>query len=60
MDMKDKNKDDLLKIIKEKKEALRNFRFGIAGTKIRNVKEGRSLKKDIARAETRLKEISNK
>ena len=58
--MKDKNKDDLLKIIKEKKEALRNFRFGIAGTKIRNVKEGRSLKKDIARAETRLKEISNK
>ena len=58
--MKEKNKGDLHKIIKDKKESLRNFRFGIAGTKIRNVKEGRSLKKDIARAETRLKEISNK
>ncbi len=46
---KNKTKEDLLKTLTEKRLALRNFRFGISGSKVRNVKEGRELKKDIAR-----------
>jgi ribosomal protein L29 len=36
----------------EKKETLRKNRFDIAGSKGSNVKESRSLRKDIARIET--------
>ncbi len=54
-DLAKKNNDDLNKSLKEKKEALRNFRFGIAGGKTRNTKEGRDLKKEIARILTELR-----
>lgn len=43
---------DLAKMLAEKKEALRVFRFGAAGAKSKNVREGRSIRKDIARAMT--------
>jgi ribosomal protein L29 len=56
MDLNNKSKIAMLKMLKEKKEALRNFRFGIAGSKVRNVKEGKALKKDIARILTKLNE----
>ncbi len=39
----------------EKRLALRNFRFSVAGSNTRNVKEGKSLKKDIARILTVMK-----
>ena len=45
---------DLSKLISEKREALRVFRFGGAGAKTKNVKEGRAIKKDIARIMTAL------
>lgn len=48
-DYKGKNKKDLLSMVQEKRTALRNFHFGIAGSKVRNVKEGKNIKKDIAR-----------
>jgi len=51
-EFKNKEKNELRKLLKDKKEALRNFRFGIAGSKTRNVKEGNALKKDIARIMT--------
>lgn len=51
-DIKDKNPNDLLKMLREKQEALRSFRFGIAGSKVRNVREGRNTRKDIARIKT--------
>ena len=54
MDLKNKNKTDLSKMLTEKRNALRDFRFGIAGSKVRNVKEGKTLKKDIARILTKL------
>ena len=38
----------------EKREALRVFRFGGAGSRSRNVREGRNLRKDIARILTEL------
>lgn len=45
---------DLEKLLREKQAALRAFRFGIAGSKIRNVREGRTLRRDIARILTEL------
>lgn len=45
---------DLAKALNEKREALRKFRFGISGSKTRNVKEGRDIRKEIARILTEL------
>ncbi len=50
-----KKDTELLELLKEKREALRTFRFGVAGSKTRNVKEGKNLRKDIARILTVLK-----
>jgi ribosomal protein L29 len=49
-----KVKADLVKALYEKREALKQFRFGSAGSKTRNVKEGSTLKKDMARIMTEL------
>lgn len=43
---------DLHKEIAEKREALRTFRFAGAGSRSRNVREGRTLRKEIARLMT--------
>lgn len=51
---KDKTPKDLMKLISEKREAIRNFRFGSTGSKTKNVKLGRTLRKDIARIMTEL------
>ncbi len=51
-DLNNKSLKDLIKLLTEKKEALQGFRFGNAGAKSRNVKEGRLIKKDIARIMT--------
>ncbi|MBP6888858.1 MAG: ribosomal protein [Patescibacteria group bacterium] len=48
-DLLKKNTAELKTLISEKKLALRNFRFSVAGSNVRNVKEGNVLKKDIAR-----------
>jgi len=48
-DIVNKDKKTLSDLLAEKREALRQFRFGTAGSKTRNVKEGQNLKKDIAR-----------
>jgi len=47
-------KEDLVKALYEKREALRAFRFGEAGSKTRNVKEGVGVRRDIARIMTEL------
>ena len=44
--------EDLHKLVSEKREALRAFRFGSAGSRSRNTREGRNLRKEIARALT--------
>ena len=51
-EIKTKTVPDLTKMLSEKREALRLFRFGTSGSKTKNVKEGRELKKDIARIMT--------
>jgi ribosomal protein L29 len=55
-EIKTKTREDLNKLISEKREAIRVFRFGSAGAKTKNVKEGRELRKDIARMMTVLSE----
>lgn len=44
-----KTKADLIALLAEKRKSLRVFRFGAAGSKARDVKEGRKIRKDIAR-----------
>ncbi len=56
-EFKDKNEKELEKALYDKRVALRNFRFGLAGSKIRNVKEGREIKRDIARILTVLQTL---
>ncbi len=49
-----KGQETLVKALLEKRESLRAFRFGAAGSKARNVKEGANLRKEIARIMTEL------
>ncbi|MEX0932389.1 MAG: 50S ribosomal protein L29 [Parcubacteria group bacterium] len=51
---KGKETKDLVKALYEKREELRNFRFGTTGAKSTNTKEGRNLRKSIARILTEL------
>ena len=48
------SESDMIKNLAEKREALRLFRFGVAGSKVKNVKEGAAIKKDIARILTEI------
>ena len=52
--LQSKKVSDLQKELAEKRKALYDFRFGVAGSKIKNVKEARGLRKDIARILTEL------
>lgn len=52
--MTGKTEKELFALVAEKQAALHTFRFGIAGSKVKNVKEGRNLRKEIARAKTEL------
>jgi len=57
MEMKDliKKKDaDLEKLLKEKREEYKKFRFGMTGTKTRNVKGGKALRKDVSQILTEI------
>ena len=49
-----KTEKELKGMLATKRTALRNFRFGIAGSNAKNVKEGLILRKDIARIMTLL------
>jgi len=49
MDLNGKTKNELESLLRQKEEVLRKFRFDMAGSKIKNIKEGNVLKKDIAR-----------
>ena len=41
--------EETAKTVQEKREALRVFRFQVTGGRVKNVKEGRELRRDIAR-----------
>ena len=52
--MKDKSDKELKEALEAKRKSLRLFRFGISGSKIKNVKEGRNARKEIARILTEI------
>ena len=54
IDLKKKSETELKKLLVEQRNTLHNFRFGIAGTNVRNIKEGRDVKRGIARILTEL------
>lgn len=49
-----KSDADLQKELKEKRSELQRFRFGMTGSKTRNVKRGRDLRKEVAQILTEL------
>lgn len=53
-DLQKKNIDDLMKLLREKRNALKSFKFAIEGSKARNVREGRNLRREIAQIMTEL------
>jgi len=52
--LKNKSAEELASALAEKRTALEKFRFAIAGSKTRNVREGRAIGKEIARIITEL------
>jgi ribosomal protein L29 len=48
------SKMELMKELNEKRLSLRDIRFNIAGSKSKNVKEQKMIKKQIARIHTKL------
>jgi ribosomal protein L29 len=53
-DFKTKSETELKKLLTEKREALSKFKFGISGSRTKNVKEGKNTRRDIARILTAL------
>ena len=53
-EFKEKTEQELQKILTDKRKTLQEFRFNASGSKSRNVKEGRNLRRDIARILTEL------
>ncbi|MCI0619969.1 50S ribosomal protein L29 [Candidatus Wolfebacteria bacterium] len=53
-DLHKKTDGDLKKELRDRQKALQQFRFGSAGSRTRNVKEGHNLRRDIARLFTEL------
>ncbi len=54
-EIKNKSVEHLTKEVSDMQEKLRTIRFGGAGSRSRNVKEGRNIRRDIARALTELR-----
>lgn len=53
-DLKNKTDKDLNKALSERRAELREFRFGLSGSKTKDIKKGRSLRKETARILTEL------
>ncbi|MEK7071801.1 MAG: 50S ribosomal protein L29 [Patescibacteria group bacterium] len=47
--------EEILKTLQEKREKLRQLRFDLSAGKVKNVREIRQIKKDVARILTSLK-----
>ncbi len=54
LEIKQKSQNELHRILAEKQERLRQLRFDLASGKVKNVREIRQIKKDIARILTTL------
>lgn len=54
-DFTKQSNNELQREVAEKSEALRAFRFGGAGSRTRNVREGRNLRREVAQILTEIK-----
>ena len=54
LELKQKNVRELAELLKEQKEALRKFRFELSGSRTHNVRQGRAIRKGIARVMTEI------
>jgi len=54
--LRKQSRGELQKLLRESREKLRTLRFDLASGKLKNVREIREIKKDIARILTLLKE----
>ena len=59
-ELQQKEVGEIEKLLTEKRRDLWNFRFGTTGGKTRNVKEGVTLRRDIARILTILRKKKTK
>ena len=48
------SESELEKLLMEKRAHVRQFRFDVAGSKVKNIKEGNNARKDVARILTEL------
>lgn len=55
-EIREKNMEELKKLLNEKREAVRKSRFDIAAKQVKDIREMRNNKRDIARILTILKE----
>lgn len=53
-ELKGKKDAELTKELSTAKDSLRDFRFGISGSRTKNVKEGKNLRKKIAQINTEI------
>lgn len=59
LDIRKKGAPELQKMISELEAELRDFRFGTSGARVKNVRRARTIRKDIARIKTVLKQASH-
>ncbi|MEK7088111.1 MAG: 50S ribosomal protein L29 [Patescibacteria group bacterium] len=57
-DYTEKTTAELTRLVEENRNKLHTFRFAMAGGKQKNVKEGRNLRKEIARLLTAIRQKS--
>ncbi len=55
-ELREKNKIELMKVLSEKRESVRKIRFDIATKQVKNTREIRKEKRDIARILTIINE----
>jgi len=48
-ELKQKSKEELLKILQDSRERLRQLKFDLSSGKVKNIREIRQIKKDVAR-----------
>ncbi len=60
IDIKTYSAEDLKVLVDKKREELRALRFSAEGSKNKNVKAARNLRKDVARALTQATTLKNK
>ena len=57
-EMRQKSKGELQRLLEENRERLRQLRFDLASGKVKNVREIRKIKKEVAQILTLMKSVS--